>query len=365
MINGWQQRLAKQDRYFKEGEGHFLILAGYREGGPERTKFHPIEGQVENLLSEEFLAKHAYDLGIQTALWSEHVTAEADIIDTDYIVGNAIDFGVGSTASLFTGGQVHFEEYTSYSKDTFIKTWDDIDKLRFDPDNRWVEYDLQFWRGFASAYTPGVAASPHFFRAPLDLANDLRGNQIFYDLYDAPEQVDRLVTKCTDITIEAAHYIRSQIPLLNEIPSGIWGMATSDSDLIVINGDPVDLISIEMGERFNHPHIDRIGREAGKVFFHHHTLGVSRVSSVATMEGIMVQNFIYDPKAPKILDIVDDEWVAASNRVPIDVCQDLNEAIDLDAVLEKMAPGRFIVHCWGQTPDECNTMIERIRRYEQ
>ncbi len=364
MSNGWQERLDRQDRFFDEGEGHFLILAGYTEGGPERTKYHEIEGQVEGLLSEEFLARHAYDLGIQTALWSEHVTAEADLVDTDYIVGNAIDFGVGSTASLFTGGQVQFEEYTSYSLDTFIKTWDDIDKLAFDPANRWVEYDLQYWRGFASAYTPGLAASPHFFRSPLDLANDLRGNQIFYDLYDAPDQVDRLLTRCTDMIIEAANYIRSQVPLLNEIPSGIWGMASSASDIIVINGDPVDLVSEEMGERFNHPHIDRIGREAGRVFFHHHTLGVSRVSSVARMKGMWVQNFIYDPKAPKILDIVDDEWVAASRKAPIDVCQNLNEAADLDAVLEKMAPGRFVVHCFAKTPDECNTFIDRIRRFD-
>jgi hypothetical protein len=364
-MSTWQERLAKQDRYFKDGEGHFLILAGYSDHWPEQTETHEIPGQhPERLLSEEFLAKHAYDLGIQTALWGANHTAGCDLVDGDTICGDAIDFGVGSTASLFTGGKVQFEEYTSYSRDTFIKTWDDIDKLTFDPENRWVEYDLQYWRGFSSAYSPGMAACPHFFRSPLDLANDLRGNQIFIDLHDSPDEVDRLLTRCTDMIIEAANYLRDEIPLLREAPSGIWGMATSDSDVVVINGDPVDLISPEMGERFNHPHIDRIAREAGKVFFHHHTLGVSRVTSVAKMEGMWVQNFIYDPKAPKVLDIVDDEWIAASHRAPIDVCQDLTEARDIDEVLERMSPGRFIVHCYKEKLDDVQELVARIRRYD-
>jgi len=361
---GWQARLARQDRYLKEGEGHFLILGGYSEGQPEQTRKHHIEGQVDERLSEEFLQAHAYDLGIQTALWATHQLAVSEKLDDDGLPGHAIDFGVGSTASLFTGGEVFFHDYTSYSLDTFVKTWDDVEKLKFDPDNRWVDYDLQFWRGFSSAYTPGLAVSPHFFRSPLDLANDLRGNQIFIDMYDEPDQVDRLTTACTNMTIEAAAFLRNEIPLLREAPSGIWGMATSSPDIVVINGDPVDLISVEMGERFNHPHIDRIGREAGLVFFHHHTLGVSRVTSVSKMKGIIVQNFIYDQKCPKVMEILDDEWIEASNRVPIDVCQDLTEAKDLDAVLAKMAQGRFIVHCYGKTSDECNELIARVRSYE-
>lgn len=362
MTNGWQDKLARQDRFFNDREGSFLILAGCSEGWPEQTKTHEIPGQTVGLLSEEFLAKHAYDLGIQTALWEAHQILGNQTLDDDGIPGDAPDFGVGSTASLFTGGHVQFEEHTSYSLDTFIKTWDDIDKLTFDPNNRWVQYDVQYWKGFASAYTGG-ASSPHFFRSPLDFANDLRGNQIFVDMYDAPDELDRLLTRCTDMIIDTANYIREQVPLLTETPSGIWGMATSDPDIIVINGDPVDLISTEMGERFNHPHIERIAREAGRVFFHHHTLGVSRVTSVAKMEGMWVQNFIYDPKAPKVLDIINDDWIAASHRAPIDICQPITEAADIDAVLDTLAPGRFIVHCYCEKLDDVNNLVAKIRSY--
>jgi hypothetical protein len=364
MDRGWRARLERQDRFLKEGKGHFLIMGGYTENVPEWTEKHEIAGQTD-VLSEEFLAKHAYDLGIQTALWAKYELAVKGVLDDDSLPGHAPDFGTGSTAALFTGGKVCFQEYTSYSLDTFVKTWDDIDKLEFDPNNRWVQYDLESWRGVFSAYVPGTALSPHFFRSPLDLANDLRGNQIFIDMHDAPEQVDRLVTRCTDMIIDAIDFLRQEIPRFADVPSGIWGMATSSPDMIVINGDPVDLISAEMGERFNHPYIERIGREAGPVFFHHHTLGVSRVTSVSKMKGMLIQNFIYDMKAPRILDIADDEWIEASHRAPIHVCQDLSEAEDLDSVLEKMAPGRFIVQCTAPTAEKCNELIARVRQYDR
>lgn len=238
---------------------------------------------------------------------------------------------MGFAAALFTGGAVHFQEGTSYLVDTVVKTWDDIDRLRFDPDSRWAQYALAFWRGVAAEYVEGSAVTPHVYRSPLDLANDLRGNGIFEDMYNEPEEVEHLVGKCTDMIIEVDRHYRSEIPLLREAPGGAWDLALPAPGLLMVNGDPVDLISPEMGERFNNPSIERLADYAGSVYFHHHTLGVSRVSSVAKTRGLTVQQFTPDPKCPRVYDLLDDTWVEASNRVPIDIWQNLLESPDVDA----------------------------------
>lgn len=365
MADDWRQMLAKHDRFLKEGKGHFLILSGFnRIEEPARRAPGDILG-CGTVLSEDFLRTRAYDLGVETCKWFEHEARMRPRTDDDSITCMSLGWGTGVTACCFTGGNAVFEECTSYSTDTFVKTWDDIDRLRFDPDNRWVRYCLEYWRGVAAVYSGGVALTPHDFRSPLDLANDLRGNRLFMDMYDAPDQVDRLVDACTTMIIEAIGFMRREIPLLAHAPSGVWGMATSSPDMIFINGDPIDLVSVEMGERFNHPYIERLAAKVGPVFFHHHTLGVSRVSSVSRIRGIIVQNFIYDRKCPKILDILDDEWIEASNRVPIHVCQNLTEAKDLDAVLEKMSRGRFIVQCHTATREECERLIAKVRSYDR
>lgn len=360
----WQQCLARQRAVLKEGRGRFLVFPWYSEGGPApEGEPYAIEGQTATL-SEEFLQKHAYDLGIQAV---RHFARYRNVLEAaggDAVLGTHIDWGTGACASLFTGRAVSFQEGTAYSTDTVIKEWDDIDRLRFDPDNRWVQYELQYWRGVASAYVEGLAVTPHLFRSPLDLANDLRGNRLFEDMYLAPEQVERLVGRCAELIIECDRHFRAQIPLLRQAPGGVWSMALPEPGILGLNGDPVDLISPEMGERFNHPYIERLVEYAGDVYFHHHTLGVSRVSSVAGIRGLTVQQFTPDPKCPRVYDILDETWVEASRRVPIDIWQNLLEAPDVDAALERMSGGRFIIRFYTPTLAECRRLIERIRRVE-
>ena len=364
MTEPWKTRLERQRSVLKEGSGHLLVFAWYSEGGPAPAgEPYMIEGQT-GTLSEEFLQKHAYDLGIQGV---RHCTRHMNVLEAaedDSLHCIHIDWGTGACASLFTGRPVSFQEGTAYSTDTVIKSWDDIDRLKFDPENRWVKYELDFWRGVSSAHVDGIAVNPHLYRSPLDLANDLRGNRIFEDMYLAPEQVERLVSKCADLIIELDRHYRTEIPLLREAPGGVWGVALPEPGLIGLNGDPVDLISPEMGERFNHPYIERLVDYAGDVYFHHHTLGVSRVSSVAKIRGLMVQQFTPDPKCARVYDVLDETWVEASKRVPIDIWQNLAEAPDVDAALEMMRRGRFIVRFYTPTLGECRRLIERIRRFD-
>jgi hypothetical protein len=363
MPKTYEQRLDRQDRFLAQGEGNLLILGGYFEGFPRHENNLEIEGQ-SSCLSEEFLQAHAYDLGIQHYRNTLHWLHGQLALDDDTIPAVMAHWGSGVGVTLFADGDVIFEEMTSYVTDTAIKSWDDVDKLAFDPDNRWAQYTLDYWCGVASEYAEGVALCPFGFKSPLDLANGLRGNQVFLDMYDHPEEFERLLAVCTDMIVDATNFLRREIPILRTAPSGVWGQVIREPTMMFVNGDPVDLISDEMGERFNRPYVERLCREAGPVFFHHHTLGVERVTSVARIEGIIVQNFIYDPKCPRVLDIIDEEWIEASHRCPIEICQDLGEANDLDAVLEKLARGRFIVHATRETADDCNRMIAKIRKYQ-
>ena len=88
------------------------------------------------------------------------------------------------------------------------------------------------------------------------------------------------------------------------------------------------------------------------------------MSSVAKTRGLTVQQFTPDPKCPGVYDILDDTWVEASKRAPIDIWQNIMEAPDVEAVLEKMRHGRFIIRFNTRTLDECRRMVERIRRLD-
>ncbi|MCY2926318.1 MAG: hypothetical protein NT031_12925 [Planctomycetota bacterium] len=364
MASIWNQRLERQLGVLKEGRGHLVVIASYGTGGPEpKDEPYVIEGQTATM-SEEFIRKHAYDLGIQNVVYGRRAQCTLAAAGDDSVPGLYIDWGTGATASLFTGREANFQECTSYSTDTVVKRWDDIDKLRFDPENRWVKYELEFWRGVSSAYAEGIAVLPKLYRSPLDLANDLRGNRIFEDMILEPEQVERLIAKCTDMILDADRFFHSQSPVIRQAPSGIWGVALPGRGMLGVNGDPVDLISAEMGERFNHPYIERLIEYGGGMYFHHHTLGISRFRSVAGIAGLTVQQYTDDPKCPRVYDRLDEEWVAASRRATIDVWQNLFSAPDVDKALGIMSRGRFIVHVNAERLSDVQAMVERIRRAE-
>ena len=361
----WYQRLERQKALLKEGRGHFVVIASYAAGGPGlEGEPYEIDGQTSTL-SEEFLQKHAYDLGVQNAVNGRRGMPAMIAAGDDSVPGFYSDWGPGAAASLFTGQEANFQEATSYSRDTVVKRWDDVDTLRFDPENRWVKYELEFWRGLSSAYVEGMALLPKLYRSPLDLANDLRGNRIFEDMIIEPEQVERLIARCTDMIIDADRFFHAQVPIMRQAPSGIWGVALPGRGVLAVNGDPVDLISAEMGERFNHPYIERLIEYGGGMYFHHHTLGLSRFNSVSNICGLTVQQYTPDPKCPRVYDVLDEQWAAASRRVAIDIWQNLFEAPDVDKALDTMRGGRFIVHVDAERLDDVLRMVERIRRLNE
>jgi len=362
MAGVWQERLERQKAVLKEGRGHFVVMTSYATGGPgPEGEPYEIEGQTGRL-SEEFLQKHAYDLGVQNAVNCRRAMPAMIAAGDDGVQGIFIDWGTGATASLFSGREANFQEFTSYSTDTVVKRWDDIDKLRFDPENRWVKYELEFWRGVSSAYAEGIALLPKLYRSPLDLANDLRGNRIFEDMILEPEQVERLVERCTDMIIDADRFFHAQVPVIRQAPSGPWGAAVPGREMLGVNGDPVDLISAEIGERFNHPYIERLIEYGGGLYFHHHTLGITRFSSVSNIHGLTVQQYTPDPKCPRVYDVLDERWVAASRRATIDIWQNLFDAPDVDKALDLMSRGRFIVHVNAERLADVLRMVERVRR---
>ena len=191
--------LKKQHEFICNKNGHILVFADYwRDRTPVN---YPIDGQ-NSKLSEEFLQKHAFDLGVQAMKW-----AKAQAIDHEKMGDNLypevhIDWGVGMTAAFTTGGDVIFEDSTTYTIGPIIKTWDDFDNLKFSLDNKWVSYALEFWHGAESEYAEDIAVTPNVFRSPFDLANDIRGNNLFLDLYNCPENVERLLDLCAESIID-------------------------------------------------------------------------------------------------------------------------------------------------------------------
>lgn len=356
-----QANLKKQNDFICNSKGHILLFAEYVK---DRTPVnYPIAGQGSRL-SEEFLHKHAFDLGIQAMKGAKAQAIDHEKTGDDFCPGVHIDWGTGLTAAFTTGGNVIFEDNTTYTAGPILKTWSDLDKLKLDSDNKWMAYALDFWRGVESEYVEGIAVTPNVFRSPLDLANDLRGNDLFLDLYECPENVTKLIDLCAESIIRLDQRFRDEIRILREAPGGVWGVALPAPGMIFLNGDPIDLINEEMGHSFNKPSVEKIIKYAGSVYFHHHSIGVSRAFSVSWINGIIIQSLLQDPNGPRLLETVDEKLIKASLKAPIDYRVNLLEAPDHAGILERLRGGRFVVHLATETLSECKKAVKKIRGEE-
>lgn len=320
-------------------------------------------------LSMEKIANNAYELGKLDMQVSRNVMKFHSIIEDDFHPMLVLNWGTGVTAGYISGSvDVKFHQNTSFAKGQFIEDLDDVENLIFPEKNMWMEYVGNYWRGVESEWEGEKISVSNHFRSPLDVANELRGNDFFYDLYDDPDMLKLLISKITDKTIMLDKYWRNESKFLREAPGGTWG-AVSKNNVTFVNGDPIDLIMPDFIEEFNNQYIERLVNELDKVFFHHHSIGYEKAPEVAKIKGLWVQQISQDPNGAVLRDLP-QEQIDILAKTSMDCCplmmQQFNmkkEGEPLEKTLDKYKNGRFMMTLKGETIEETKRLLDRARNY--
>ena len=377
-MNGVEEYLSdnmrRQREFFRRSDpGDLLIAVGCAAKNPQVPRpagEEPVPGAM-HLTSEEHLATNACEMGAASMrAAARSVRRHYEESRDDYCPCAVFKPGSGYSSAMFSGADLRFLASSwgnsNYTVQPVIETWDDVDTA-FSLNNRWVDYAMDFWRGAQTEYTPDVAVAPLFCRSPLDLANDMRGDRLFIDMYDSPDEVERLVRRCAEKTVALDGMFRDEFKFLREGPGGALGMRLT-APTMVFNGDPLDLISEEMGERFNRPSFEMITEYCLTTVIHHHSIGVSRALAVSGIEGLTVQEVFQDPNGPMLRDSIDDNLIEASLRVPIllewslNLFDNIREISDFEGMIEALSNGRFILNVGGADKDQCRRYVDAVHR---
>jgi hypothetical protein len=318
-------------------------------------------------MTEEFLKTKALDMARETVRINQLVAEfHASQLNDDYYAGVIFHPGAGYQAAMSTGAGITFGKGTdqfgaSYMDGPLVTSLESFDSV-FNHDNKWIEYGLEFWRGVESCDLMGLSVTPRYNRTPLDLAWDLRGEDIFMDLYDDPEGLDALLKKCAESVIAVDSIFRDEIPILRNGFGGAQGIALNKPTMI-LNGDPLDLMSDEMVERFNNPALEAVTDYAEGVILHHHSCGVARAKTVSMVKNLDVQEIYQDFSGPRTAQCIDDDMIEASLSTPMFIefpLEDIQEPLEEWA--ERLKAGRFIVHLWTETVEEARRCIDILSK---
>lgn len=372
--NFFSKNISRHQEFFSNNKADTLFFANSRNLQNLMQEFEkqgikmPVQ-PYEDELSVEYIKNHAFDLGKYAMEEGRSVAAMHSILEDDYHPFAKNNWGTGVKAAYISGStEVLFSHGTSYTLTPVIHDIRNVDKIKFNADNFWTESLINFWRGAEQEWNGESIGVGLYFRSPLDTANDLRGNDLFYDLYDYPEELKKFIQKVTDTMIDIIKMVRTECRILRDAPGGILGMVTQDP-AIFLNGDPVDLIKPDFIDEFSNQYVEKMAEEIGAILFHHHSIGYKKAPLIASTKNLWMQQMSQDPNGPIFNQLKDEDWLPLS-QATLDGTPILLEQFNLfesklpiESMLNYFKNGRFILPIGGQTISELQHRIYQCRNY--
>ena len=112
----------------------------------------------------------------------------------------------------------------------------------------------------------GVNIFPGNTSGPLSLAASLRGNDIWYDVYDRPEDMRALIKKCTKLCKDTAYWYKEKLGDPRDLT--YHGSLFQAKGGVRVVGDPLVNVSPEMHREFVVDEIDDVFAEFDGGWFH-------------------------------------------------------------------------------------------------
>lgn len=227
--------------------------------------------------------------------WSERLE-----VDDDLIPCISPWFGIAEH-SAFLGGDVNFSQSTSWHLPV-IKDWDDINKLALDEKNPWYRMVIGGIEYLKEISGGELAVKLRGGYSPLDMANALRGNDLFMDFYDNPEEVKKLLDFCVKAI---SWFMEKQIAAAGSFHYGIitgmdvWLPGNSMGHL---SEDTAALCSTDIYKEFGIPYTMDLVKNYKHIFMHTHALGIHTIPDIASIPGIDVIEISNDPNCPRAIE---------------------------------------------------------------
>jgi 5-methyltetrahydrofolate--homocysteine methyltransferase len=176
------------------------------------------------------------------------------------------NFGAGIIAG-FQGASIGVDENTVWFEPLINTGLEDI-KLQYDPQNFWWRWVKSITRAAVERWGDQITIATTDLGGNADILASLRGTQnLLIDLYDAPEVVDRLASRITQLWIRYYDELHQIIKTTNNGTTS-WAPMWAPGRYYMLQSDFAYMISPPMFERFVLPDLEKICNHLDYGFYH-------------------------------------------------------------------------------------------------
>jgi len=276
-------------------------------------------------------------------------------IDDDMIPALSPWYGIAEHTA-FIGGEAEFGDETSWHH-PFIKDWSDRSKARLDDNNTWLRLVLDGLEYISEKAEGRFAVKLRGGEGAMDIANVARGNEMFYDFFEYPDELNEFLDFCAG----AARYtLTKQMEIAGKYMDGvitgfdIWLPGNSTGHL---SEDASVMISPEQFREFGLVHTNKITAGFDHVFMHTHSAGKHNIPEIAKIDNVDYLEISNDPNAPRSMDVYKELEEELEGKTII-VSVDMEE---IQTNMDFLADKKTIIWYNAETVDEANKAVELAR----
>lgn len=286
----------------------------------------------------------------------EHEWRGRDAIQDDSIPALFPRYGIAEH-SAFVAGDVDFSATTSWPHPV-IRDYSQLSDLELREDNVWLRMVID---GLAYLREKGegrFAVKLRGAMAPMDLANALRGNDMYMDIYEHPEQLHQLLSFC----VEAGQWFLShQLDVVGSfkggtlIGPGLWAPGRSIGHL---SEDASVLCSPEVYAEFGQPYTEKLVAPYDEANMHLHTAGAHAFAGVTAIEKLTSFELAPDSKQPRGIDVYKNNIALFGNRIMrLFVTFD-----EIKANIGFLKQAKTVLFCGADSVKEAQAIVEFVRQ---
>lgn len=223
-------------------------------------------------------------------------------IDDDMIPAINPWYGIAEHTA-FIGGEAEYGDQTSWHHPFIIDWAKDRQKAKLDENNIWLRLVLDGIEYLADKCDGSYAVKLRGAEGAMDIANIARGNEMFYDFFEYPDELHEFLDFCA----KAARYtLCKQTEAAGNYMGGIitgfdvWLPGNSTGHL---SEDASVMISPGQFREFGLLHTNKITAGFEHVFMHTHSAGIHNIPEIAKIDNVDYLEISNDPSAPRSIEV--------------------------------------------------------------
>ena len=342
--------VARTRAFFRAGDpGHFLVTASF----PAEEKSLPPLDRFDLETPDDLHLWLGNQLENKRTFWK----AREGVTD-DYIPSIAPFFGYAEHAA-WLGLKVVLQPTTSLA----VPVFDDISQvpleLSFSEDTPWVRIMRESYAWLKEQQRGDFVLSVRGGACPMELANSMRGDDIFMDFLEQPEHCHRLMNALTELYPSYFNLLRSWADRVE------GGFLSSSFDLWMgpnpighLSNDAAMLCSTAVYEEFGFPYEARLLSHYDDGYYHVHSEKMHYLPRLAQLPNLRLIQVQADPQVGSNMKNL-EAIMAATGDCALLLAGSLQEIIPR---LDLLATRNVILRAICANRNEAETLVAAVRK---